>query len=321
MRVSMADVAERAGVSAQTVSRVANGSPRVDPATRARVEKAMADLGYRMHRAARALRTGQTSTIGLVVSTLATVGNSRMLQAISEAAAERDYALAVVTVGERGIRDAFARLRSQGVDGAVVLNEATELARDTEPPADLHLVVVDSPPDPRFSIVQTDHAGGARAATHHLLELGHPVVHHLAGPARSFAAAERERGWREALGDAGVVPPEPVRGDWSSASGNAAVGRLADATAIFVANDQMALGALRALADAGRRVPEDVSLVGFDDIADAAEFRPPLTTVRQDFDALGRRAVAALVEAIEGGAPVAETVAAAVVTRSSSGVA
>ncbi|WP_167494222.1 LacI family DNA-binding transcriptional regulator [Microbacterium hydrothermale] len=317
----MADVAERAGVSAQTVSRVANGSPRVDPATRARVEKAMADLGYRMHRAARALRTGQTSTIGLVVSTLATVGNSRMLQAISEAAAERDYALAVVTVGERGIRDAFARLRSQGVDGAVVLNEATELARDTEPPADLHLVVVDSPPDPRFSIVQTDHAGGARAATHHLLELGHPVVHHLAGPARSFAAAERERGWREALGDAGVVPPEPVRGDWSSASGNAAVGRLADATAIFVANDQMALGALRALADAGRRVPEDVSLVGFDDIADAAEFRPPLTTVRQDFDALGRRAVAALVEAIEGGAPVAETVAAAVVTRSSSGVA
>ncbi|MEZ3158449.1 LacI family DNA-binding transcriptional regulator [Microbacterium sp. BWR-S6Y] len=317
----MADVAERAGVSAQTVSRVANGSPRVDPATRARVERAMADLGYRMHRAARALRTGQTSTIGLVVSTLATVGNSRMLQAISEAAAERDYALAVVTVGERGIRDAFARLRSQGVDGAVVLNEATELARDTEPPADLHLVVVDSPPDPRFSIVQTDHAGGARAATRHLLDLGHPVVHHLAGPARSFAAAERERGWREALADAGVVPPEPVRGDWSSASGNAAVGRLADATAIFVANDQMALGALRGLADAGRRVPEDVSLVGFDDIADAAEFRPPLTTVRQDFDVLGRRAVAALVEAIEGGAPVAETVAAALVTRSSSGVA
>ncbi|WP_295854289.1 LacI family DNA-binding transcriptional regulator [uncultured Microbacterium sp.] len=317
----MADVAERAGVSAQTVSRVANGSPRVDPATRARVERAMADLGYRMHRAARALRTGQTSTIGLVVSTLATVGNSRMLQAISEAAAERDYALAVVTVGERGIREAFARLRSQGVDGAVVLNEATELARDTEPPADLHLVVVDSPPDARFSIVQTDHAGGARAATRHLLDLGHPVVHHLAGPARSFAAAERERGWREALAEAGVAPPEPVRGDWSSASGNAAVRRLADATAIFVANDQMALGALRALADAGRRVPEDVALVGFDDIADAAEFRPPLTTVRQDFDALGRRAVAALVEAIEGGAPVAETVAAAVVTRSSSGVA
>lgn len=317
MRVSMADVAARAGVSAQTVSRVANGSPRVDPATRARVEKAMADLGYRMHRAARALRTGQTSTIGLVVSTLASVGNSRMLQAVSEAAAARDYALAAVTVGEGGIREAFARLRSQGVDGAVVLNEATELARDAEPPADLHLVVVDSPADPRFSIVQTDHAGGARAATRHLLELGHAVVHHLAGPVRSFAAAERERGWREALADAGIEAPEPVRGDWTSASGYAAVRDLAETTAIFVANDQMALGALRALADAGRRVPEDVSVVGFDDIADAAEFRPPLTTVRQDFDALGRRAVAALVAAIEGGDPVAETVPASVVLRQS----
>lgn len=317
MRVSMADVAERAGVSAQTVSRVANGSPRVDPATRVRVEKAMADLGYRMHRAARALRTGQTSTIGLVVSTLASVGNSRMLQAISEAAAARDYALAVVTVGERGIHDAFARLRSQGVDGAVVLNEATELARDTQPPADLHLVVVDSPPDERFSIVQTDHAGGARAATRYLLELGHSTVHHLAGPARSFAAAERERGWREALADAGVAAPEPVRGDWTSASGHLSVSELLEATAIFVANDQMALGALRALADAGRRVPDDVSVVGFDDVADAAEFRPPLTTVRQDFDALGRRAVAALVGAIEGGEPVVETVPASVIVRRS----
>ncbi|MCT2084596.1 LacI family DNA-binding transcriptional regulator [Microbacterium enclense] len=316
MPVSMADVAAAAGVSAQTVSRVANGSPRVDPGTRARVEKAMGDLGYRVHRAARALRTGQTSTIGLVVSTLASVGNSRMLQAISEAAAARDYALAVVTVGERGIRDAFARLRSQGVDGAVVLNEATELVRDA-PPADLHLVVVDSPPDERFSIVQTDHAGGARAAVEHLLALGHDTVHHIAGPARSFAAAERERGWRAALADAGRAVPEPTRGDWTSASGHAAVSAMTDATAVFVANDQMALGALRAFADAGRRVPEDVAVVGFDDIVDAAEYRPPLTTVRQDFDALGARAVRALVAAIEGGVPVAETVPATLVVRSS----
>ncbi|MFB9787682.1 LacI family DNA-binding transcriptional regulator [Microbacterium testaceum] len=319
MRVSMADVAAEAGVSAQTVSRVANGSPRVDPATRARVERAMADLGYRMHRAARALRTGQTSTIGLVVSTLASVGNSRMLQAISEAAAARDYALAVVTVGERGIHEAFARLRSQGVDGAVVLNEATELARDAEPPADLHLVVVDSPPDERFSIVQTDHAGGARAATAHLLSLGHATVHHVAGPARSFAAAVRERGWRDALAGAGAAIVEPVRGDWTSASGHRAAAGLDAATAVFVANDQMALGVLRAFADGGRGIPSDVAVVGFDDIVDAAEFRPPLSTVRQDFDALGGRAVAALVAAIEGGAPVVETVPAALVVRASSG--
>ena len=194
-RVSMADVAARAGVSGQTVSRVVNGSPRVDPATRARVEAAMAELGYRPHRAARALRTGRTHTIGLVVSTLATVGNSRMLQAVSDAAASRGLALVVVTLHaevDGGIASAFERLEDQGVDGVVVLNEATLLARDVAPPEGLRLVVVDAPAEDaagpgssahpatasarngrpgagqagagRTGTAQTDHAGGARAA-------------------------------------------------------------------------------------------------------------------------------------------------------------
>ncbi|MDR6199455.1 DNA-binding LacI/PurR family transcriptional regulator [Microbacterium sp. SORGH_AS428] len=319
VRVSMADVAAHAGVSAQTVSRVVNQSPRVDPATRARVEAAMSALGYRMHRAARALRTGQTRTIGLVVSTLASVGNSRMLQAIAEAAAERDYALAIVTVaGTRDIAEAFSQLRDQGVDGAVVLNEATRLARGAEPPAGLRLVVVDSPPDDRFTIVQTDHAGGARLATRHLLDAGHPTVHHLAGPVTSFAASERERGWREELVAAGIDAPEPVRGDWTSRSGYERGAAFAAASAVFVANDQMALGLLRALADAGRRVPEDVAVVGFDDIVDAAEYRPPLTTVRQDFDVLGARAVEVLVRMIETGeAASAQAIGATLVVRDS----
>ncbi|WP_235038183.1 LacI family DNA-binding transcriptional regulator [Microbacterium sp. 18062] len=318
-RVSMADVAARAGVSAQTVSRVVNASPRVDPATRARVEEAMSALGYRMHRAAQALRTGRTRTIGLVVSTLASVGNSRMLQAIAEAASARDYVLTIVTVaGSKDIGDVFARLRDQGVDGAIVLNEATTLARDSVPPAGLRLVVVDSPSDDRFAIVQTDHAAGARAAVAHLLSRGRSTVHHLAGPAESFAAAERERGWREALADAGVAAPRPVRGDWTSRAGHTAGEALAAASAVFVANDQMALGLLRALADAGRRVPEDVAVVGFDDVVDAAEYRPPLTTVRQDFDALGARAVEALVAMIERDAPpAAVTVPASLVVRAS----
>jgi DNA-binding LacI/PurR family transcriptional regulator len=319
-RVSMADVAAHAGVSAQTVSRVVNASPRVDPATRARVEDAMAALGYRVHRAAQALRTGRTRTIGLVVSTLASVGNSRMLQAIAEAASARDYALAIVTVaGSRDIADAFARLREQGVDGAVVLNEATRLARDSAPPPGLSLVVVDSPADDRFAIVQTDHAAGAHAAVAHLLERGHPTVHHLAGPRSSFAAVERERGWREALTAAGVPVVEPVRGDWTSRSGYAAGAALATAPAVFVANDQMALGLLRAFADTGRRVPDDVAVVGFDDVVDAAEYRPPLTTVRQDFDALGARAVAVLVGMLEHDAdPELHGVPATLVVRDSS---
>src|SRR5687768_7939074 len=134
-RVSMADVAAVAGVSGQTVSRVVNDSPRVDPATRSRVEAAMAQLGYRPHRAARALRTGRTQTIGLLVSTLATVGNSRMLQAVADAAAARGYALTVVTLGALGdVAAAFARLSEQGVDGVVVLNEATAAAHDASVP-------------------------------------------------------------------------------------------------------------------------------------------------------------------------------------------
>lgn len=298
-RVSMAQVAARAGVSGQTVSRVANGSPRVDPGTRARVEQAMAELGYRPHRAARALRTGRTQTIGLVVTTLATVGNSRMLQATAEAAAERGYALVLVTASA-SVAEAFDSLIEQEVDGAIVLNEASALVPADERPPGLRLVIVDAPGSADRAVVHSDHVGGAAAATARLLAAGHESVHHVAGPADSFAAAERERGWRETLAAAGITPPEVVRGDWSADSGFAAGAALAGATAVFCANDQMALGLLRAFAEAGRDVPEDVSVIGFDDVPDAANYRPPLTTIRQDFTALAHRAVELLVSEIEG---------------------
>lgn len=308
-RVSMAMVAAHAGVSGQTVSRVVNDSPRVDPTTRARVEAAMVELDYRPHRAARALRTGRTQTIGLVVTTLATVGNSRMLQATAEAAEKRGYALLVVTAGE-SVSMAFERLHDQGVDGAIVLNEASALMRAGDPPADLRLVVVDAAPDSNFRSVHSDHAGGAAAATKHLLTLGHRTVHHVAGPIGSFAAEERERGWREALAEAGADAPEVVRGDWSAASGHRGVPAMSAADAVFAANDQMALGVLRGLAEAGLRVPADVEVIGFDDVPDAADYLPPLTTIRQDFAALAEAAVAALVAHIE----VADTEAATVGT-------
>lgn len=301
-RVSMAMVAARAGVSGQTVSRVVNDSPRVDPATRARVEQAMTDLGYRPHRAARALRTGRSHTIGLVVTTLATVGNSRMLQATAEAAAERGYALTVVTAVD--VADAFERLIEQEVDGAIVLNEASAQVSTARPPTGLRLVVVDAPTDAGLTAVHSDHRGGAATATAHLLGLGHRTVHHVAGPADSFAASEREHGWRATLEAAGADVPPVLRGDWSAESGYALGGRLAGGTdrvtAVFCGNDQMALGLLRALADAGRDVPGEVSVVGFDDVPDAANYRPPLTTIRQDFAVLAHRTVAALVADIEG---------------------
>jgi DNA-binding LacI/PurR family transcriptional regulator len=210
------------------------------------------------------------------------------------------------------------------VDGAIVLNEATAAVPATEAPRGLNLVVVDSSSTDgggaRFGVVQSDHESGARAATEHLLSLGHPTVWHLAGPADSFAAAERERGWRGALEGAGLVAPPVVRGDWTAASGHTEGVSLAerpDVSAVFAANDQMALGLLRALAEAGRAVPRDVAVVGFDDIADAADYLPPLTTVRQDFDELGERAVEALIRAIDGAAPRTELIPTRLIVRDS----
>ncbi|WP_409047535.1 LacI family DNA-binding transcriptional regulator [Microbacterium sp. HA-8] len=342
-RVSMADVAAEAGVSGQTVSRVANGLTNVDPATRARVEAAMQRLGYRPHRAARALRTGRTHTLGVVVATLASVGNTRMLESLVAAAAARGYAVVVaslavpaanaapgtVNAAANAVADAanavadaaFAALAEQGVDGAIVLNEATPAARAANVPAGMPVVAIDSGGDARFLAVESDHAGGAAAATRHLLARGARTVHHVAGPASAYAAAERERGWRAALAEAGIAAPEVRRGDWSAASGHIAGRSLADdpgVQAVFAANDQMALGVLRALHDRGRAVPGEVAVVGFDDVLDAADYWPPLTSVRQDFDALGARAVSALLARVEGRDAVAhDIVATSLIVRES----
>ncbi len=316
-RPSMADVAALAGVSAQTVSRVVNASPRVDPETRQRVEAALVASGYRVHRAARALRTGRTGIIGAVVSTLATVGNSLMLQSVVDEASARGYAVVIARIGRDGPAEAFDRLREQGVDGAIVVNEASALLRGVALPDELRLVVVDSPPDPRYAGIETAHAAGSAAATTHLLQLGHRRIAHIAGPASSYAAAERERGWRETLAAAGLDPGPLLRGEWTSASGFVAGQSLldAEATAVVVANDQMALGVLRAATERGIRVPDRLSVVGFDDVDDAQNYSPALTTVRQPFDELGRRAVAAVLDDAEPGSR--EVVPAPLIVRAS----
>lgn len=302
-QVSAADVARLAGVSGQTVSRVANGSPRVDPTTRARVEAAMAQLGYRPNRSARALRTGRTGTIGVVVRTLASVGNTRMLEAVTAAASARDHAVLVVTLSETDDRvaadAAFAALRDHGVDGAVVLNEATPTIHDAAEPG-FPVVAVDADASDRFAAIASDHAGGAASATAHLLALGHRTVHHIAGPDGSLAARERERGWREALEAAGAPVPEVLRGDWTAQTAREiADGLVADpaVTAVFAANDQMALGALHAAHAVGRH---DLAVAGFDDVVDAAHYWPPLTTVAQDFEGLGSTAIRLLLGLLDG---------------------
>ncbi|MEU0083310.1 LacI family DNA-binding transcriptional regulator [Streptomyces sp. NPDC006274] len=295
----MADVARVAGVSSQTVSRVSNGFPGVTEETRQQVLAAMKELGYRPNSAARALKRGEFRTIGVILFSLSTTGNVRTLEAIATSAAEEGYAVTLLPVAvptQDEVRGAFSRLGELAVDAVIVIMEVHLLDTATVAlPPNVQVVVADSDAGDRYSVVDTDQAGGSRAAVRHLLDLGHRTVWHLSGPEESFAAQRRAAAWRATLTEAGRVPPPLVRGDWSAESGYRAGLRLADepdCTAVFAANDQMALGLLRALQERGRRVPQDVSVIGFDDIPESGSFLPPLTTVHQDFAEVGRRCVA-----------------------------
>jgi DNA-binding LacI/PurR family transcriptional regulator len=292
------------------VSRVANGRTNVDADTRERVLAAMRRVGYRPNSAARALRNGRFRTIGVIISSLATFGNNRTLDAIAAAVADEGFSIVLMTAprstqGE--VAGAFSRLDEQAVDGVIILIEQHQLDEsEIELPAGLPVVVIDSNARYPSPVIDTAQAEGAASATRHLLDLGHATVRHVAGPPQSYAAERRLRSWQATLEAAGRPVPPALVGDWSAASGYEHGRRLAadpDVTAVFAANDQMALGVLRALHEAGRRVPADVSVVGFDDMDEAAHFWPPLTTVRQSFDDVGRHAVAALVAEIATGRP------------------
>ncbi|MEU0838848.1 LacI family DNA-binding transcriptional regulator [Streptomyces sp. NPDC005962] len=309
-RASMADVARLAGVSAQTVSRVSNGFPGVTEETRREVQAAMKELGYRPNSAARALKRGEFRTIGVITFTLSTTGNVRTLEAIATSAAHEGYAVTLLPVAvptQDEVRGAFSRLGELAVDAVIVIMEVHLLdAAALSLPPHVQVVVADSDAGDRYTVVDTDQAGGTRDAVDHLLALGHRTVWHLAGPEDSFAAQRRADAWHAALVEAGRVPPPLVRGDWSAESGYRAGLALAaenGCTAVFAANDQMALGLLRALHEKGRKVPDDVSVIGFDDIPEAGEFRPPLTTVHQDFGEVGRRCVEGVLRQMRQSAP------------------
>ncbi|HYN97737.1 MAG TPA: LacI family DNA-binding transcriptional regulator [Pilimelia sp.] len=297
-RVSMVDVARLAGVSAQTVSRVSTGHPGVVATTRQQVLAAMHQLGYRPNSAARALKNGEFRTIGVIMFTLASTGNSRTLEAIASHAANEGYAITLIPVAtptRDGVLGAFTRLGELAVDAVIIVMEVhlLDVATITLPPGG-HVVVVDSDAGDRYPVVDTDQTDGARQAVQHLLDLGHRTVWHVAGPPESFAAERRAAAWRSVLAAAGRPVPPLHRGDWSAEAGYRAGLVLADepdCTAVFAGNDQMALGLQRAFHDRGRVVPRDISVVGFDDIPDSGSFIPPLTTVHQDFAEVGRRCV------------------------------
>ncbi|MDX3233330.1 LacI family DNA-binding transcriptional regulator [Streptomyces sp. ME19-01-6] len=303
------DVARVAGVSQKTVSRVVNGEPHVSADVRDRVLSAIRELDYRPNNAARALLMGRYRRIGVVTLGTALYGPSTLLIALERAMQRAGYSFVLASTLEGqggGIAAAVESLLEQGVDG-IVLSEPID---DGVPPrigADIPVVSVGEGMEPAkgpSAVVRADGVAAARMATEHLLGLGHRTVWHIPGPQDWWAARDRARGWREALAAAGAPePPLLPDGDWTPAAGHAAGRKLAgnrEITAVFAANDDMAIGALRAFAEAGLSVPGEVSVVGYDDIPAAAYLSPPLTTVRQDFAAVATRAVAVLIAMIEG---------------------
>jgi DNA-binding LacI/PurR family transcriptional regulator len=325
----MADVARLAGVSHQTVSRVVNDSELVRPETRERVRRAMQELGYRPNSVARALVTGRSWTLGVVSFDTTLYGPASTLFGIERAAHSNGYFVSVVSVtslDRSSVLGAVEQLRAQGVDGILIITpQDTAVDAVLHTPSDVPVVAVEAGPERALPVVAVDQVAGAREATEHLLGLGHRTVWHVAGPSDWLEAKQRVDGWMAALEAAGADVPPLLTGDWSARSGYELGRRLAsepDVRAVFVANDQMALGFLRALHERGRAIPGDVSVIGFDDIPEAQYFIPPLTTVRQDFSQMGAMSMRLLLDMMEGGeSPSGMTVTPELIVRASTAAA
>ncbi|MGI8880791.1 MAG: LacI family DNA-binding transcriptional regulator [Jatrophihabitans sp.] len=304
---AMTDVAALAGVSHQTVSRVLNGHPNVREHTRTRVNAAIAQLKYRPNHAAKALVTGRTQVFGVVAQNTTLYGPASLLASFEQEAADAGFAVSVASV-RRLDRDSLAEAIDRHLDhrvaGVVVIAPVRSAnAALCAIPAAVPLVAVDGDPARRRSLVTVDQQAGARLATRHLLDAGHDTVWHIAGPEDWFDSAGRVAGWEAELRAAGAAIPPVLRADWTAAAGYAAgttLARMPEVTAIFAANDHIALGLYRALQERGRAVPADISIVGFDDVPEAAYYLPPLTTIRPDFGEVARRTLAILLDRIQG---------------------
>ncbi|MQY07879.1 LacI family DNA-binding transcriptional regulator [Actinomadura macrotermitis] len=297
----MADVARVAGVSPQTVSRTLAGHPNVLEETRAKVLAAVEQLGYRKNNAARVLSSGRSRTIGVVTLQTGFFSRAAVMYGIESAAREAGYSVSNATTASldtSAIEDALSRLVEQGVEGVVLAVPLIHVSRRIEQlTRSMPTVAIDGSRTSATEVVAVDQAQAARLATRHLLELGHETVWHVAGPGQWLDAASRVQGWRDTLEEAGRAVPPELEGDWTPASGYRSgliLRQIPDVTAVFVASDEMAFGVIRALHEAGRRVPDDISVVGVDDIALAEYCSPSLTTVAQPFPEIGAMAVSHL---------------------------
>jgi DNA-binding LacI/PurR family transcriptional regulator len=311
---TIAEVARLATVSTATVSRVVNGSPNVRPATREAVLDAIEQLRYTPNRAARTLVTRRTDTIALVVSESETRVFSdpffpSIVRGVSTALAQTELQLLLLMARDDREHAKVERYVRQGhVDGVILMSlHGDDPLPKTLPRLGVPTVLVGRPRrDERLPWVDADNRGGARAATAHLLADGRKNVATITGPLDMTVGVDRFEGYRDAVREAGgrVRHRLVVNGDFGKESGARAMreltARAPDLDAVFVANDPMAMGALEALRSLGRRVPEDVAVIGFDDIADAAFTAPPLTTVRQPLEEMTKALAKLLLRRIEG---------------------
>jgi LacI family transcriptional regulator len=323
-RATLNDVAKAAGVSYQTVSRVINDSPQVAGKTRRRVLQEIEALGYQPNRAAQALAKRRTFTLEVVSFGLGYFGPAQMLTSVEQAAKSLGYKTMFSTSEDMTLDD-LKMLGSELaglVDGIIIISpvSTSNSAQIAKAFRGLPFIQVGNRlGDPGPSVV-IDQGYGIALAVQHLIALGHQRIAEIAGPLNWnslghpeyeaniepihwYDAEERHEGWVTALKSKGLETHMSVSGDWTAASGYKAMRQLldggADFTAVVVGNDQMALGAMRALREKGLSIPDDVSVVGFDDIPEAAYFEPPLTTIRQEFTGLGKQSVEYLIQMIE----------------------
>lgn len=311
-RITIKDVAQAAGVSTQTVSRVMNKFSYVSKETRQRVEAVVRQLGYNPSALARSLSQQRSYTLGVVTFGLKYIGPSRTINGIADKADEFGYMLLMKELDNfnaNSMDDVIDSLLARQVDG--ILWVAPEIGDNhawvEEQKTKITVPVLFLAMQPRASIssVSTDNFQGAVMAVQHLLDCGRKKIGHISGPLRWWEADERKRGWRETLKSAGYEPSDQhcVEGNWSSSSGEQAFIQLLesfpDIDAVFVANDQMALSVLREAFRRGIRIPEQLAVIGFDNIPESAYFYPSLTTIYQDLQLLGEQAVQSVVEMIQ----------------------
>jgi DNA-binding LacI/PurR family transcriptional regulator len=293
--VTLYQVAELAGVSHQTVSRVVNGSSLVTDRTRTRVLQAIQQLDYRPNKAARNLASRRSTLIGIITYAADSYGPSHLIISLSQSAMRLGYHLVLASAADptpTEVKQRADQLREHGVDGFILNMPLTmELAILAEIFGPTPYVVMDANGGHRYPTVAIDHLAGSRRATEYLIAHGHRKIACVSGPLSWRCATLRRNGWRQALEHHRLPLGPATEQEWSAEGGYLATRALLTGkrrfTAVVAANDQMALGVLEALAEAGIGVPEEISVIGFDNMPESRYFRPPLTTVNHDFDVLG----------------------------------